>query len=148
MTRFVLDSNLYIEAIRDATKAPGLAEFTVASLAQIILHAVVVQELLAGAVSESARRDVYRDLVQPFERRGRILTPSYHAWRRSGEIVATLIDRGELTVGGVPRSFTNDAVLAASCREEGVTLITRNRRDFERIQRLERFRFVDPWPTA
>ena len=148
MTRFVLDSNLYIEAIRDPTKAAALAEFTIGSLTNIVLHAVVVQELLAGAVSESARRDVYRDLVQPFERRGRILTPSYHAWRRSGEIVATLIDQGELTVSGVPRSFTNDAVLAASCREEGVTLITRNRRDFERIQRLERVRFVEPWPNA
>ena len=148
MTQFVLDSNLYIEAVRDQAKAAALAEFTIASLTAILLHAVVVQELLAGAVSESARRDVHRDLVQPFERRGRILTPSYHAWRRSGEIVATLIERGELTVGGVPRSFTNDAVLAASCREEGVTLITRNRRDFERIQRLERFRFADPWPTV
>jgi predicted nucleic acid-binding protein len=57
-------------------------------------------------------------------------------------------NQGELTVRGVPRSFTNGAVLAASCREEGVTLITRNRRDFERIQRLERFRFADPWPDV
>jgi len=148
VTRFVLDSNLYIEAIRDQTKAAALAEFTIASLTHVVLHAVVVQELLAGAVSELARRDVYRDLIRPFERRGRILTPSYQAWRRSGEMVATLIEQGELTVGGVPRSFTNDAVLAASCREEGLTLITRNRRDFERIQRLERFRFVDPWPNV
>jgi predicted nucleic acid-binding protein len=145
--RYVLDSNLYIEAIRDQSKAAALAEFTIGLLPQIVLHAVVVQELLAGSVSERARRDVYRDVVQPFERRGRLLTPSYGAWRRSGEIVAALVDQGELSVGGIPRSFPNDALLAASCREEGVVLITRNRRDFERIQQVERLRFVEPWPS-
>ena len=61
--RFVLDSNLYVEAIRDASKAAALGEFTVGSLANVVLHAVVVQELLAGAVSASARREVYRDLI-------------------------------------------------------------------------------------
>ena len=148
MRRFVLDSNLYIEAARDPTKASALAEFTMASLPRIMLHAVVVQEILAGAVSEGARRDIYRDLVRPFERRRRLLTPGYASWRRSGEIVAALIDQGELTVGGIPRSFMNDALLAASCREEGVVVITRNRRDFARIRLVEPVQFEDPWPTV
>ena len=148
MTRFVLDSNLYIEAARDPTKASALAEFALGSLPRILLHAVVVQEMLAGAVSESARRDIYRDLVRPFERRRRLLTPSYGSWRRSGEIVAALIHRGELTAGGIPRSFTNDALIAASCREEGTVLITRNRRDFARIQLVEPVQFEDPWPVV
>jgi predicted nucleic acid-binding protein len=119
-----------------------------ASLPRILLHAVVVQEILAGAVSEGARRDIYRDLVRPFERRRRLLTPGYASWRRSGEIVAALIDQGELTVGGIPRSFMNDALLAASCREEGVVVITRNRRDFARIRLVEPVQFEDPWPTV
>ena len=146
MTRFVLDSNLYIEAIRDRSKAAALSEFTAVSLPRLLLHAVVVQELLAGAISTTSRRAVDRDLVQPFERRGRLLTPSYGAWRRSGEIVAALIERGEPSTGGVPRSFLNDAVIAASCREAGVTLITRNQRDFERIREVDGLSFVDPWP--
>jgi predicted nucleic acid-binding protein len=147
VTRYVLDSNIYIEAIRDRTKAAGLIEFTMAMLTRIALHAVVVQELLAGSVSVLARRKAWRDLVEPFERRGRLLTPSYAAWRRSGEIVASLVERGELTAGGIPRSFTNDALIAASCREEGVTVITRNVRDFERIRKVERVQFTDPWPA-
>lgn len=109
---------------------------------------MVVQEILAGAVSETARRNAYRDLVEPFERRGRLLTPSYTAWRRSGEIIATLVDRGELSVGGIPRSFANDTLIAASCREEGVTLITENVRDFERIRIVERIVFARPWPAS
>jgi predicted nucleic acid-binding protein len=148
MKRFVLDSNLYIEGIRESSRAGALAEFTLAVLPQIVLHAVVVQELLAGAVSEAARSKVYRDLVGPFERRGRILTPTYHSWRRSGEIVSALVERGILSVGGIARSFPNDAVIAASCREQGVTLITRNRRDFERIRKVEQFDFVEPWPQV
>jgi predicted nucleic acid-binding protein len=76
-----------------------------------------------------------------------MLTPGYGSWRRSGEIVAELVDRGDLSVGGIPRSFTNDALIAASCREEGVVLVTRNRRDFERLQRVEQFQFEDPWPN-
>jgi predicted nucleic acid-binding protein len=147
VTRFVLDTNLYIEALRDPNRAAELAAFTIGSLPRILFHAVVVQELLAGAVSAKARRAIDRDLVQPFERRGRMLTPGYGSWRRSGEIVAELVDRGDLSVGGIPRSFTNDALIAASCREEGVVLITRNRRDFERIQRVEQFQFEDPWPN-
>jgi predicted nucleic acid-binding protein len=148
VTRFVLDSNLYIEAARDPTKASALAEFSLGSLPRILLHAVVVQEVLAGAVNESARRAIYRDLVRPFERRRRLLTPSYGSWRRSGEMVASMVDRGLLTAGGIPRSFMNDALIAASCREEGVVLITRNRRDFERIQLVESFQFEDPWPAV
>jgi predicted nucleic acid-binding protein len=107
VTRYVLDSSIYIEAIRDRTKAAGLLEFTMAMLPRIALHAVVVRELLAGSVSALARRKAWRDLVGPFERRGRLLTPGFAAWRRSGEIVASLVARGELTAGGIPRSFTN-----------------------------------------
>lgn len=148
MTRYVLDSNIYIEASRNRRKAAGLVEFTMAKLPQILLHAVVVQEILAGAVSETARRNAYRDLVEPFERRGRLLAPSYTAWRRSGEIIAALIARGELSVGGIPRSFANDTLIAASCREAGVTLITENVRDFKRIQIVERIEFAEPWPAS
>jgi predicted nucleic acid-binding protein len=47
----------------------------------------------------------------------------------------------------VPRAFVNDVLLALACREAGVILVTANRRDFERIQRVARFEFVAPWPS-
>jgi predicted nucleic acid-binding protein len=146
VTRYVLDSSIYIEAIRDRTKSAWPARVHDGPVPRIALHAVVVRELLAGSAGALARRKSWRDLVEPFERRGRLLTPSYAAWRR--EIVASLVDRGELTAGGIPRSFTNDTLIAASCREEGVTLITRNVRDFERIRKVERVQFAEPWPAS
>jgi len=146
--RYVLDTQLYIEAARDLEKAQALAKFSVAFLPSLFLHAVVVQEILAGAVSKKRRREVERGLVDPFERRGRVVVPGYRAWKRSGEIVADLVARGELSPGGLRRSFMNDVLLAASCRESGLILITRNVGDFELIATEESLRFMKPWPTA
>ncbi len=146
MRRFVLDTNLYIEAARDRTRAEELAQFSSAFLPSLYLHAVVVQELLAGAVSAAWRHEIERGLVGPFERRGRIIVPSYHAWKRSGEIVAELVAKKEISPGGMSRSFMNDVVLAASCKENDLILVTRNVRDFERIGTVEDLNVVDPWP--
>ena len=146
MTRYTLDSNLYIEAARDAAQAEELEVFSSAFLPFLYLHAVVVQELLAGATSPEWQREIQRGIVRPFERRDRLLVPSYRSWRRSGEIVFELVQNNELTAGGVGRSFMNDALLAASCRDTGVVLITRNLADFRRIARVEPVRFQKPWP--
>ena len=52
-----------------------------------------------------------------------------------------------MSPGGFARSFLNDVLLAVSCRAAGLTLVTANLADFERIRRVETFEFVPPWPT-
>jgi predicted nucleic acid-binding protein len=146
VTRYTLDSNLYIEAARDAAQAEELEVFSSVFLPFLYLHAIVVQELLAGATSSKWQREIQRGIVRPFERRNRLIVPAYRSWRRSGEIVFELVQKKELTTGGVGRSFMNDALLAASCREAGVVLITRNLADFQRIALVEPVRFQEPWP--
>jgi predicted nucleic acid-binding protein len=144
--RYVLDSNLYIDAARDRQKAHDLAEFVSAVLPYLHLHAIVVQELLAGAISKRWQREIEEGLLSPFERRGRVVVPSFRAWKRSGEIVAELLRKGKLSRDGTRPSFLNDVLLAASCREAGVILLTRNKRDFARIAEVEPVRFGAPWP--
>jgi predicted nucleic acid-binding protein len=144
--RYVLDTNLYIEASRDPGKAEELKAFSSAFLPFLSLHAVVAQELLAGAISEEVEDEIERSLISPFERRDRLIVPSWRAWVRSGELIAELVRQRILSPGGFGRSFINDALLAASLRESGHVLITRNTGDFERLARVERFQFVDPWP--
>ena len=56
------------------------------------------------------------------------------------------VDEG-LDVSRVSKAFGNDVLLALSCREAGVVLVTDNDRDFERIRRRVRFAFVGPWPS-
>lgn len=148
MKRYVLDTNLYIEAARDRTKAEELKAFSSAFLPFLFLHAVVAQELLAGAISAEARGEIERSLISPFERRDRLVVPTWRAWIRSGDIIAELVRLKVLSPGGFSRSFINDALLAASLRESGHVLITRNVGDFKRLARVERFQFIEPWPKA
>jgi len=45
-------------------------------------------------------------------------------------------------------SLLNDALIAASCREQGITLITKDG-DFKRLAPFVRgFRYASPWPMA
>jgi predicted nucleic acid-binding protein len=146
--RYVLDTNLYIEGARNRTKAEELKAFSSAFLPFLSLHAVVAQELLAGAISAEAKEEIERSLIAPFERRDRLIIPTWRAWLRSGEIIAELVRQKALSPGGFSRSFINDALLAASLRESGHVLITRNVGDFQLLARVERFQFTDPWPKA
>lgn len=148
MRKFVLDTNLYIAADRDAAFAEELVAFYEAHLPFTFFHAVVAQELLQGAVDARRAAEIRRQLVRPFEARGRVITPTFAAWARSGEVVAALVRPKSLRAAGVTRSFLNDVVLAMSCREAGATLVTQNLADFERIRRVAPFDFVAPWPAG
>lgn len=147
MRRYVLDTNVFIEAARNPDRAEELAAFTAAWLPHLHFHAVVAQELLAGATSLEMRSRIERGVIAPFERRGRLVTPTYAAWKRSGQIIAELIRARRVSSTGVRRSLVNDVLLAASCREQGFVVITSNLGDFERIAEVEPVRFVPPWPA-
>jgi predicted nucleic acid-binding protein len=109
------------------------------------LSAVVVQELRAGVRGRAAAR-LEAAVVAPFERRGRLVTPTYAAWKESGRVLSQLVAPGAWSA--VSRSFVNDVLLAMSCREAGVVLVTNNLRDFTRIATARPFDFVGPWPGS
>jgi predicted nucleic acid-binding protein len=46
------------------------------------------------------------------------------------------------------RSFANDLLLAATARELGATIITRNLSDFELISRVAPIKALAPWPSV
>ncbi len=83
-------------------------------------------------------------MFAPYERRGRLITPSYEAWKETGRVLAELVAPAQWRT--VTRSFVNDVVLAMSCRETGAVLVTGNARDFARIASVREFDFVQPWP--
>lgn len=51
-----------------------------------------------------------------------------------------------MSPGGFGRGFVNDCLLGASCREQGLVLITLNLRDVALIQEVEPFEVLAPWP--
>jgi predicted nucleic acid-binding protein len=71
-----------------------------------------------------------------------VFVPTYWAWKEAGRILSGLVGK----VQSVPPSLVNDTLLAMSCRESGVVLITGNLRDFERIAKFRNFDFVSAWP--
>ena len=77
-----------------------------------------------------------------------MLAPTFAGWKRAGEALARLSALEEAPLGSFGRSFLNDALLAVSCREAGVVLVTNNGRDFTRIQQVLRFEFMHVWRDA
>ena len=145
--KYTVDTNLWIAAFRDAKANAALRLFHTAFAPFEYLTAVVAQELRAGAQTTTAAQALETGVLEPFERRGRVLTPSYAAWLTAGEVLARLAVKERIALARVPRSFLNDVLLAATCREAGVVLVTANARDFARIRRVLTFEYVDPWPS-
>ena len=145
--KYVLDTNLFVRGFREAAANVDLQRFHVLFAPFEYLSAVVAQELRAGVRSARERRMLDRHVLLPFRRRGRLVTPSPRVWEDSGDVLAELVRREGLELPRVTKAFANDLLLALSCREAGVVLVTENRDDFQRIARVAPFRFVEPWPV-
>jgi predicted nucleic acid-binding protein len=145
---YVIDTNLYVEAITTDQGNAALAAFQRRRAPYLFQHSTIAQEILAGARDEADYREYREDWVAPFEDLRRVITPSHTTWMRAALIVARLVDRGRLSPGGFSRSFLNDCLIAASAREFGFILVTRNTVDFALISQVERgIRYEPPWPA-
>jgi predicted nucleic acid-binding protein len=141
VARYALDTNVYIDALRSPGDTRALRRFLGAAAPSTVLSAVVMMELRAGARTREQSGALEDGLFRAYARRGLVLVPTAGAFQDAGRVLARLAQTAPAS-----RSLAHDALLAASCREAGVTLITRDA-DFARIARLlPRFRFVAPWP--
>lgn len=144
--KYALDTNLFTAGIRSDLSAERLAEFHSQFAPFEYLSAVVVQELRAGLQTATAARRFETAIVDPFRRRGRLVTPSFSAWQKSGEVLSTLVVEDQLDLRRVSKRKVNDILLALSCREAGITVITHNLADFERIDSITPIEFIPAWP--
>jgi predicted nucleic acid-binding protein len=144
--KYTVDTNLVIDAARDQVANEALARFHRENAPFEYLSSIVVQELRSGARSAHDLRRLEADFLDLFDRAGRVFTPSRRAWSLSGDVLRDLARRDGLELAKVPKSLGNDIMLALSCREAGVILVTRNESDFARIRRVVEFAFVAPWP--
>lgn len=143
--KFALDTNLIIDGLRDSEANLVLEDFHREFAPFLYLSAVVAHELRAGARPLDRKR-LEKALLAPYERRGRLFTPTSTAWSRAGDVLWELGDRDNIR--RTSRSFENHVLIALSCREAGITLITSNTRDFARIAEVSPVDFMEPWPSA
>jgi len=144
--KYALDTNIFIDGFRNEDAQAEVFAFLNSALPFTYLSAVVMQELAAGARTAQAARDVQRGVFEPFERRRRVFAPSARAFVESGRVLAAIAAREGWRVFDENPSLLNDALIAASCREQGITLITKDG-DFTRLSLFVRgFRYTAPWP--
>ena len=142
MAKYVLDTNIYIQALRDAERLRCLKRFLLRNGTSVHLASIVAMELRAGARTR-AQQSAVEGLFEPYVSRGLVVTPTFEAFVHAGRVVAeTSAKVGDYATS--PQRLANDALLAASCRESGVSLITANVKDFAAIKRYMRdFEFLD-----
>jgi len=145
--KYALDTNIFIDAFRDRAAEAALLAFLERALPVTFMSAVVMQELAAGARMREQVRELARSVFKPFERRGRVFAPATAAFVSSGRLLAAVAEREGWEAIDENPSLLNDALLASSCRERGITLIT-NDGDFDRLLPfLGKWRHVRPWPS-
>lgn len=145
---YIVDTNIYIHALRDRAFSLALDEFQQVVLPQLWVSAVVAFEVAVGAKDERQARDYERSMLRPFRQRGRVIAPTATAW----QLVARM-DREIRALGGfeaklAQRAFLNDMLIAAACRQVGATLITANRVDYELLNRVVGVRFESSLPRV
>ena len=145
--KYALDTNIFIDGFRNEDAQAEVFAFFTRALPFTYLSAVVMQELAAGARSPQAAREVQHGVFEPFERRRRVFAPSNAAFAESGRVLAALAaHEGWQLLDGKP-SLLNDALVAVSCREQGIMLITKDG-DFKRLSPFVRgFHYAAPWPA-
>ena len=111
--------------------------------ARHLLSAVVIQELIAGAVDASEVK-YWLATARGFEKEERLLIPNAEDWIQAGRILNNLL-RGlkSRNRGKTPKLSHNqkqriirDILIARSVKRAGAVLITDHAKDFELINRF------------
>jgi predicted nucleic acid-binding protein len=140
VAKYALDTNILIDALNLPAHLEALLGFLGWALPWTYLSAIVIHELAAGTTTPRQGALLDQQITGPFARRGHVFAPSTGAWHRAGQ----LVEQGHpiSTPAGL-----NDLLLAVSCREAGLTVVT-NDRDFRRLTRVVRgLATVSPFPA-
>jgi tRNA(fMet)-specific endonuclease VapC len=126
MLRYLLDTNICIDVIKK--RPPSMLESFNRHAGHMAISAITLSELLHG-VEKSAASERNLAVVENFCSRLDVLPYGPKASLHYDQIRAALERRG--TPIGV-----NDLHIAAHARSEGLTLVSNNLREFERVEGL------------
>lgn len=141
MRKYVIDTDIYIGLLRTGTYYGLIEEIYVNETPGIYFSSVVIEELLAGVNNISGRRNV-ETLYKPFERTGRIITPTHQIWKDSGDVISALRMQNP-AIKTKLSSLLNDVLIALSARSIGATVCTSNSQDFNLIQQVKPFNILN-----
>lgn len=131
MPRYVLDTQHYIDLLRDRPEAADVVAFMTRFVAAVEFHAVVGAELLFGARGRGEPDAIRQRFVDRFKP-NRVIVPDANDILTAGDVIRQMSEQ----LGRHPelerRNFWNDVLIAVSCRRRGVILLSSDP-DHERI---------------
>ncbi len=131
MLKYMLDTNIVIYVIK--RRPVEVLHIFNSHVGQLCISSITLAELLHGA-EKSARVEHNLRQVEDFVSRLDVLDYGIKAAAHYGDIRANLERKG-LTIG------VNDLHIAGHARSEGLTLVTNNLQEFERVAGLR----LDNW---
>lgn len=140
MPKHLIDSDVYVDLIRTGSYLAEIDLLYERETPNVYFSSVVAEELFAGARSPKMAK-VVTDLVRPFEKVNRILTPTHNDWKAAGSIIAKILTVHPWSKEKLS-SLANDCLLAASARSNGAFIHTKNRSDFLLIQSVFPFSLI------
>jgi tRNA(fMet)-specific endonuclease VapC len=132
MLKYMLDTNIVIYVIK--RRPIELLDVFNRHAGQMCISSITLGELLHG-VEKSSMPDRNLRQVEDFVSRIEVLEYGSKAAAHYGEIRADLERKG-LTIG------VNDLHIAGHTRSEGLTLVTNNLREFERVNGLRTINWI------
>lgn len=137
----LFDTSVYISSLRKGDESVlnlrRAARLGSQQTQPLWLSIVVLEELLVGAVNSKARKEFLR-LEREFRSVGRLLVPDRLDWILAGQILSKIGLKYGFDLVGRARMI-NDTLIATSAARFGVTVLTKNPGDYQRIAEYRQF---------
>jgi predicted nucleic acid-binding protein len=141
MAGIVFDTSIYIYALRTGDESilslRRAARTGETETRPLFLSAVVLEELYMGASDARAQKALSR-YEREFEKIGRLIVPGKNDWILAGQVLNKIGEKYGFNLVGISR-LTNDALIALSGANLGLTIITRNGTDYALINEFRPF---------
>jgi predicted nucleic acid-binding protein len=95
------------------------------------LSIVVLEELYAGAIDPKALK-AFQNMERDFAKAGRLIVPARREWSLAGQVLCRLGMKYGFDQIGKAR-LINDALIAMSAANHGLTILTKNPDDYRRL---------------
>jgi len=137
----IFDTSVYVRAFRtgdlNALSLRSIPSNVKGERAPVWLSVVVLEELLAGASDQSAKKAL-AELERDFQGVNRLLVPTQNDWKNTGTILNKIGQKYGFERIGKSR-LTNDALIALSAARNGLNILTVNAKDFAQISEFTTF---------
>ena len=130
MAGILYDASVYISWYRGRdSQARSLDVYDAGQ--PIWLHGVTAEELYLGAKTQEAIAVLDR-FVKRFVKAKRLIVPTWSDWIRTGQVLRSIgVTHGFEHVGRF--RLTGDALIAVTAGRLKITVVTANKRDFEKL---------------